>query len=121
MKRKILVVDDEMGIRLLLKDLFIQEGFHVATADTGLEVLKELEEQSFDLIILDYHLPVLDGASVIRRLKQNESTTPLIVMSGLPEKVAENIHTYDSVKKIVAKPFHIHEMVELAHLTLKQG
>lgn len=119
MKQRILVVDDEPGIRLLLTDLLAQEDFHVITATTGIEALNKLEEQSVELIILDYLLPVLTGAEVIKELKKNKSSTPLIIMSGLLEHLTGNLQTYDLIKGVISKPFHIQDMIDLVHSILR--
>src|SRR5690625_527709 len=61
MQKEILVVDDQPGIRLLLTDIFENDGYKVNTAETGQEALDKIYKNFFDLIILDYKLPILDG------------------------------------------------------------
>ncbi|MEN1967611.1 response regulator [Lentibacillus sp. N15] len=110
MEKEILVVDDQPGIRLLLGEVFANEGYHVVTAETGKEALDKLHQKTFDLIVLDYKLPIIDGAEVLRRLKQDEIMTPAIIMSGLAEELANVPRDCPNVKKIVAKPFNINDI-----------
>lgn len=111
MGRDILVVDDEPGIRLLLTDVFNSEGYDVVTAKTGVEALKKINEKPFDLIILDCQLPILNGLEVAQQLENNQQTIPIIMMSGLPELLTNDLLTYDAIKKVVPKPFNIKDMI----------
>lgn len=110
MEKEILVVDDQPGIRLLLHDVFANEGYLVTTAETGKEALETIDNGSYDLVMLDYRLPVVDGIEVVQQLDRDDFTTPLIVMSGLAEDIAEELAAYSLVKKVLAKPFNIQEM-----------
>ena len=89
-KVKILVVDDESGIRELLSDFLETEGYLVQTAKSGNEALLETEKFLPNLIMLDIILPDLDGVSVykILRKKQIFSKIPVIFFSTLgPEAI----------------------------------
>lgn len=111
MKHEILVVDDEPGIRLLLTDVLNAEGYDVVTAKTGVEALKKINESPFDLIILDCQLPILDGLEVVQQLKNDQQVIPIIMISGLPELLTDDLLTYDAIKKVVSKPFNIQDMI----------
>ena len=69
---KILVVDDEEHIVMILKDSLEFSGFQVITAYNGQEALERVEQDNPDLIILDIGMPKLDGWEVCRRLKSDE-------------------------------------------------
>ena len=68
---RILIVDDEQGIRQSLKGVFEDEGFTTESASTGEECLKKIEQDSYDLILLDIWLPGMDGIETLRRLREN--------------------------------------------------
>ncbi len=110
MKKEILVVDDQPGIRLLLQEIFTNEGYHVTLANTGKEALDILYKNSFDLLMLDYKLPVVDGVQVIKQLELNKVEIPVILMSGLTEEVVEESQKYKLVKKVLAKPFNVQDV-----------
>lgn len=112
MSKKILIVDDQIGIRLLLTDILANEGYEVEEASTGKEAIDKIKRQSFDLVILDYKLPILDGAQVLKQLEEAKIEIKAIIMSGLVENITEEALQYNSVKKVIAKPFNISEVIE---------
>lgn len=112
-KHELLIVDDQPGIRLLLKDVFMNEGYDVIVAHTGWEALEKINEHSFDLIILDYRLPILTGAEVLQEMIKNKINIPVILMSGLVENIRSDFKQEDMTIKIVAKPFDLTDIIEL--------
>ena len=78
----ILIVDDELGIRELLRECLEDEGYVVKLAENALEADKTVKEQRFDLILMDVWLPDMDGVSLFKRFLSNGITTPVIMMSG---------------------------------------
>src|SRR5699024_7724154 len=106
-----LIVDDQPGIRLLLSEVLKQVGYNVYTAETGPETLENLQKIKFDLVILDYQLPIIDGLSIVRILNKHKCPVPLIFMSGLPEHLSVNPMKYDNIVKIISKPFDIDEIL----------
>ncbi|WP_010648403.1 response regulator [Oceanobacillus massiliensis] len=107
MQKEILVVDDQAGIRLLLNDILDSEGYSVSLASTGKEAIDRLQKDSYDLIILDYKLPIIDGKEVLNILEKEKNEIPVIVMSGMTENIITEIEKIKMVKKIIAKPFNI--------------
>lgn len=78
---RLLIVDDEPGICSALKKNFEREGFIVETASTGLEGLEMANSNPYDLIVLDYNLPKLNGLEVCKTLRTRKITTPIIMLS----------------------------------------
>src|SRR5699024_837594 len=113
MNKEILVVDDQTGIQLLLKDGLIKEGYNVTTAKTGQEELDHLYRRPIDLIILDYRKTVIDGAQVLKQLEMDGIHIPSILMSGLIEGLEIDMKSYRFVKEVVAKPFNVLEFCEM--------
>lgn len=87
MYKKILVVDDEEYLVILLKDNLEFEGFTVMEAYNGEEALDKTYERQPDLIILDIGMPKLDGWEVCRRLKSDSRTRniPIVILSALTQ------------------------------------
>lgn len=110
-KQKILVVDDQLGIRFLLTEVFAKSGYDVHTARTGTETLEKFKRLPIDLAILDYQLPDVDGLAFVKRLKEKNCQVPLIFMSGLMEKLAEKPTLYKNTIKIIPKPFDIEHLL----------
>lgn len=112
-KQEILIVDDQPGIRLLLQDVFINEGYGVMVAHTGLEALEKIYEHSFDLVMLDYRLPILNGGEVLQKMTKDQIIIPVILMSGLIENIEGDFRKEDMTIKIVGKPFDLIDLIEL--------
>jgi len=112
-KHEILIVDDQPGICLLLKDVFTNEGYDVMLAHTGTEALEKISEHSFDLIMLDYHLPILSGHEILQQMIKKKMIIPVILMSGLIENIQADFSDENITIEIVAKPFNLKEIIGL--------
>ena len=84
MKHKILIVDDERDIVVILKLALEKEGYYVIEAYDGLEALEKVAQNKPDIILLDIMMPKMDGHSVNLKLKENKETAgiPVIVITG---------------------------------------
>lgn len=81
---RILIVDDDPGIRTLLRDAFALGGFEVGIAENGIEGLFEQATIPADLILTDIEMPGLDGVGMIRTLRASGDSVPVLVLSGAP-------------------------------------
>jgi two-component system nitrogen regulation response regulator NtrX len=79
---KILIIDDEPGIRSVLSDILMDEKYTVFTAADGYEGLALLEKEDADLVILDAWLPNMGGIDVLKQIKEKTSGVPVIMISG---------------------------------------
>jgi DNA-binding response OmpR family regulator len=84
-KKKILVVDDEEGIRLLYQEELDMEGFAVETAKNGEQALEKFKAAPPDLVILDINMPGMNGIEVLRQMKEQNAALPVILSSAYPE------------------------------------
>jgi CheY-like chemotaxis protein len=116
----VLVVEDEFAIAALLEMVLTDEGHHVLTAANGRQGLERLAEGPRpDLVITDYMMPVLDGAGLLRAMREDEAQRdiPCIVMSSMPEaNVRERINGYAA---FLRKPFDLAAVVQLVATILK--
>src|SRR5438093_10896531 len=79
---RILIVDDEPGIRQSLKGVFEDEGFLTEVVSSREECLKKIEHDAYDLVLLDTWLPGIDGTETLRRLREKSSQTHVSMTSG---------------------------------------
>jgi two-component system nitrogen regulation response regulator NtrX len=79
---KILIIDDESGIRQTLKGILEDEGYHAATADSGETGLDTLREKPFEVVLLDIWLPGIDGIDTLEKIKEIEDSPEVIMISG---------------------------------------
>ena len=107
----ILVVEDEAVLRLLLTLVLVDEGFEVRTAPNGLEALLLLARWQPDIILLDLHMPVMDGSSfrAEQRLVPNLATIPVLLVSAAHDLTwqAAKLETAGSIQK----PYELDDLV----------
>jgi serine phosphatase RsbU (regulator of sigma subunit) len=107
---KILVVEDEPGIALDVEDTLRLEGHDVEIVDNGETASRRLEEQKFDLILLDVMLPGKDGFDVCRELRRVDQNTPVILLTGMSRE-RDRIYGLDAgANDYVTKPFSPKEL-----------
>ncbi len=82
MKKKILIVDDEKNIRLLLKEELSDEGYEVIAAENGEIALQMIDNEKPDLVTLDIKMPGEDGLSVLRKIRETAYDLPVIICSA---------------------------------------
>ena len=80
--KKILVVDDEQNIRLLLKEELMDEGYDVILAENGAKAIEMIKEEKPDLVTLDIKMPGEDGLSILRKIREIEYDLPVIICSA---------------------------------------
>ncbi len=117
----VLVVDDEFGVTEVLDAILTDEGFLVTTAANGRQALAHIAERRPDLVLLDYMMPVLDGAGVLHALAADRSADdlPVVVMSALPEEaVAAVTRRY---KAYLRKPFRIRSILAAIEQAMAAG
>lgn len=118
---KILIVDDELGIRLLLEEILKSEGYQIETAETGKEALEKLLEETFDLMIIDYKLPIMSGKEVLRQMNKRKLEIPVILMSGLIESMNNDAEQLPNVKGALAKPFNVVDVCNMVRSIMKNS
>ena len=83
--KKILVVDDEENIRELYKEEFVEMGYDVMTVNDGVQALAAMDTTKFDLVTLDMRMEEMDGIETLRKMKEKDSTLPVIICTAYEE------------------------------------
>jgi DNA-binding response OmpR family regulator len=111
---KILVVDDEEHIVMILKDSLEFSGFQVVTAYNGQEALQKVAEDMPDLVVLDIGMPKLDGWEVCRRLKSDDKTKhiPVIILTAYAQTSDQRKGSQLGADRFVTKPCDLTYLVE---------
>ncbi|MBC7654140.1 MAG: response regulator [Oligoflexus sp.] len=113
----ILIIDDEIGICLILSKFLTKNGYQTTTAESGEAAFEELKKQKFDLVLSDFRLEDTDGREILRRIKSEYPGLIVIIVSGFgdPNLAAELIRmgAYDFINKPIY-PNVILETVERA-------
>lgn len=117
---RVLVVDDEAGIRKVVRDALDREGHEVATAVDGQEALELFGERAFDLVVTDLAMPRLDGLELVRELRKS-SPAPVLVLTVRGEE-REKIRLLDAgADDYVTKPFGVGELVARTRALLRRS
>ncbi len=113
----VLVVDDEEGIRSLLRRILTSTGHRVLEGRSGRDALRLLRTYSPDLVVIDAMLPELHGFDVARRMRKSQryKNAPIIMMSGIYKgwRIAQDLRENYGIEDYVEKPFTIPDMTEL--------
>ena len=120
MPKKILIIEDDPGILLSLKDEFESEGYTVSTAEDGEKGLEVAKQQRPDLIILDIMLPVLDGYEVCKRLRMEGDTTPIIMLTVKDKEIDRVLGLELGADDYVTKPFSLRELMARVKAVLRR-
>jgi two-component system response regulator (stage 0 sporulation protein F) len=84
-KRKVLIVDDQNGIRVLLVEVFSSEGYHTSQASNGKLALEIVRKDPPDLVLLDMKIPGMDGLDILKHIKQINPSIKVIMMTAYGE------------------------------------
>jgi two-component system response regulator PilR (NtrC family) len=109
----ILVVDDELSMREFLEILLTKEGFNVRCASTGEEACGILDKDTFDLIITDIRMDAVDGLGVLRKVKEVNSETPVIIISAFATAETAVEAMKDGAYDYIPKPFEVDEFKKI--------
>ena len=118
-RERILVVDDEAGIRELVGTYLRNEGFDVEEAADGEQALEMFRNQEFDLLVLDLRLPGLDGYDVLREIRR-DSSVYVIVLTARSEEADKLIGLELGADDYVTKPFSPRELVARVRAVLRR-
>jgi DNA-binding response OmpR family regulator len=120
-KKKILVVDDDPGIRDSLFAFLSRSGFEVSLAQDGQHALDMLPKTRPDLIILDVLMPRLDGRDTLRRLRRDGSWLPVILLTQVGEATERAMALEEGADDYINKPFEPHELVARIRAVLRRA
>ncbi len=118
-KKKILIVDDSTSTVMFMKIVLKRMGFDVCSAPNGLEGLKRVQQEAPDLLILDLSMPVMDGRTMLQRLRESNGSDHLPVVVASVEESEETLREMDRLgaSAYLKKPMeldNLHAAVEEA-------
>jgi DNA-binding response OmpR family regulator len=107
---KLLIVDDELKIREVVREYALLNNYEVAEASDGLEAIEKIKQEDFDCVILDIMMPNLDGFSACKKIKQLKDV-PIIMLSARQEEYDKLFGFEIGVDDYVVKPFSPKELM----------
>ena len=110
--KHILIVEDEIGIVQFLKQGLEEENYKVTTANNGLDGLTIFQNNSFDLVLLDWMLPKMNGLEVCQKIRETNLKTPIIFLTA-KDTIQETIEGLkNGANDYIKKPFSFDELTE---------
>lgn len=117
---KLLIVDDEMHIRELVKKYAAFENYEFDTASNGIEAIQKVHQGEYDLVIMDIMMPELDGFSAVKEIRKF-SSVPIIMLSARSEEY-DKLYGFDlGIDDYVTKPFSPKELMMRVHAVLSRS
>ena len=120
MSKKVLIVEDDPGISMSLKDEFESLGYTVFKAENGQKGLAIARQKSPDLIILDLMIPFMDGYEVCRELRNEGNRTPIIMLTAKNKEIDKVVGLELGADDYVTKPFSHRELMARVRAVLRR-
>ena len=110
-KARLLIVDDEHDLRTLLGDVLLMQGYDIASAEDGEEAITMLQQQNFDLTLLDIQMPNVNGIQVLKFIKEYTPKTRAIVLTGYADlKHAMEAKEFGA-SDFIGKPYKLQDVL----------
>jgi len=122
-KKKILAVDDESDVLLILKTALMSEGFAVTTATNGMDAINIAGEVKPDLIVLDMMMPELNGFETLKRIRENSENqnVPVIMLTGVSDKDRIREALGLGIDYYMVKPFEFHDLISKVKIAISDA
>lgn len=107
---KILIIEDELDLCFALNKTLTKEGYEITIANSGEKALEFLELNQYELVLLDLNVPVLDGMSILNKLREKDQITKVLIMSAI-SSIESKVTGFDyGANDYIVKPFDIDEL-----------
>ncbi|WP_428225559.1 response regulator [Flavobacterium sp.] len=107
---KILLVEDNKVNQLMTKKIVVQKGFTCDIADNGLEAVKKVEAQDYDLILMDIMMPVMDGFEASLKITASKPEIPIVALTAVSETMNKRKFEECHIRKVLSKPVDVEEL-----------
>ena len=119
MAKRILIAEDSSVILNLTKKILMQQDFEIVTVKNGSSVLEKLEEATFDLILMDINMPILDGMETTKRIRENKNSEiaslPIFAITGNALNYSIEEFKAVGINEYLQKPLDFDRLVTLVN------
>lgn len=125
MARSALLIDDDESVRFVLRNALMESGWSITELDDGCEAAGALASRAYDLVVLDLHMPGMNGFEVLRQLRRYDLTStpvwktrsdvPVMVISGQAEEASLSFAARIGANACLTKPFNVADVQRIAH------
>ena len=122
MAKKILIVDDSLTVRMYHRQILDKSGYECDEAENGMEAIEKAQKNEYDLFVVDINMPVLDGYSFVKRLREGEgNTAPVIMVSTESEEMDMDLAYESGASMYLIKPARPDDLIlNVKMLTFKK-
>ncbi|SHJ14778.1 Signal transduction histidine kinase [Flavobacterium terrae] len=111
-KVKILLVEDNKTNQLITKKIILKKGYCCEVANDGLEACKKVDENDYDLILMDIMMPIMDGFEASDYISKKKPYIPIIALTAISEDINKELFSASRIKKVLSKPVDVEELYE---------
>ncbi|MEO5960656.1 MAG: response regulator transcription factor [Opitutaceae bacterium] len=119
-QRKVLIVEDDPAIREALVEAISADGHTAVAAPDGREALRLFAAESFDLVLLDLMLPVVNGYDVCRRIREKDRRVPILMLTAKGTEIDKVLGLELGADDYVTKPFGVRELLARVHAAFRR-
>ncbi len=116
---RILVVDDNPDIRRLNTEVLLESGYRVDAAEDGAVAWSALQLFDYDLLITDNQMPTVTGVELIKKLRSEDMTLPVVLMSGTMPTEEINENPWLEIQATLLKPYSVRELLRTVRKVLR--
>jgi len=115
MSKRVLLVDDNLGVRTMLRTILTSEGYEVVEAGDGLDGLTKAKKEAFDVFLIDYKMPIMNGITLLKRLKeipQYTQTQMVLLTTDNGAEFESEVAQFDHIN-ILYKPISQAQLLDM--------
>ena len=113
MSKRILIAEDSSVIQNLTKKILSQLQYDISTVKNGAEVLEELKKSPCDLVLMDIHMPVMDGMECTRQIRATNNEIPIVAITGNANNYSMDDFKNAGINDFLPKPLNYDHMLEM--------
>ena len=114
--KKVLIAEDSSVIQNLTKKILLMQNYTIHSAKNGKQVMELLEKESFDIILMDINMPVMDGMACARAIRALDDTTksaiPIVAITGNAQNYSMEEFNEAGINDYLPKPLNFDQLVE---------
>ena len=118
---KIIIAEDDKDLRQLFQHVLLQNGFQVKGVSNGQEAIEAIEEETFDLLISDIMMPVMDGYTLVRTIRESGKNMPVLMITAKDAFNDMYMGFHSGTDDYMVKPININEMVLRVNALLRRA
>lgn len=119
-KRKVLLVEDNKMNQAIISKLLEMHCYEVTTADNGKEAVKSIQSANFDVVLMDFQMPVMDGITATKKIRELKIMTPIIGLTANADEFAQQESTAAGMCGLIMKPVKGNELKTKIEKTLDE-